>query len=229
MTTNDNGYTVLHLACISGNLDVVQLVVESYGECINFQAKTKHGETALHHACIRNSSLEMIRYLIEKCHLNAQVPNNQGWTALQWACIHGNLATVRYLVDYGGSNAQGTTDDGSTALHYTCGNDVKGSHVEVARYLVKSSRVHVNATDHKGWTPLLKAARGHSLEMVQFLLESCGADIRVTPSNENGTIEMIMLEYVPLYGSIELRTYLKNKLEMCHPLPEAAVRAECQA
>jgi ankyrin repeat protein len=53
-----------------------------------------------HHACIRNSSLEMIRYLIEKCHLSAQVPNNQGWTALQWACIQDNVATVRYLVNY---------------------------------------------------------------------------------------------------------------------------------
>ena len=54
--------------------------------------------TALHFAC-SNGHLDLVKYLIEKCHCNPEAKDYVGWTPLYFASKEGHLDIVQYLVE----------------------------------------------------------------------------------------------------------------------------------
>ena len=49
-------------------------------------AINNYGHSALHLACECNGKLEIIKYLVEKCHHSVDLTDNDGATALHYAC-----------------------------------------------------------------------------------------------------------------------------------------------
>ncbi len=91
--TNKRNETPLMLAAISGELEVVRLLVE-HGAEVN-----RSGWSALHYAAT-GGHVPVVRYLIEhNAYIDAESPNKT--TPLMMAARHQNLAAMHLLVDLG--------------------------------------------------------------------------------------------------------------------------------
>ncbi|XP_059827541.1 tonsoku-like protein isoform X2 [Hypanus sabinus] len=108
---NEKGETVLHRACIEGNLKHVQCLVEK-GHPLN--PRDYCGWTPLHEAC-NHGHLEIVQFLLDhQANINdAGGPHCEGITPLHDAVISGNFAVAQLLVEKGASvtvqNAEGQT------------------------------------------------------------------------------------------------------------------------
>eukprot|EP00525_Craspedostauros_australis_P005123 CAMPEP_0198109550 /NCGR_PEP_ID=MMETSP1442-20131203/1632_1 /TAXON_ID= /ORGANISM="Craspedostauros australis, Strain CCMP3328" /LENGTH=114 /DNA_ID=CAMNT_0043765281 /DNA_START=135 /DNA_END=476 /DNA_ORIENTATION=- len=69
------GRTVLHEACIHGQLECIKYLIKSCGADINCEDNA--GSTPLHYACM-NGHLKCIEYLIKSCGANINCKDNNG-------------------------------------------------------------------------------------------------------------------------------------------------------
>ena len=75
----EDGATLLHVACRSGHLAVAQLLVEGVGADVN--AVDKSGRTSLHYA-VQTSHVLLVRYLVKYCGADLEKRDTNGKTAL---------------------------------------------------------------------------------------------------------------------------------------------------
>lgn len=135
---DDNNITPLLAACESGNLEIVQLLLEHDSSLINhFDSKIN---PALYLACIINQ-YNVIRYLLHNtdCVIDAVIVNysgklgntalhlvinnnsNAGLTALHLAVTHGDVTELKKLLSLCDSNELNMQDNnGNTPLHIAC-------------------------------------------------------------------------------------------------------------
>lgn len=89
-STNDDGFTPLHLAVMCKNLKVTKILLERGASHV--LRDLKHGHNILHIA-VESDSLDMVNYILEYVDKSLGVePNNAGYTPLQ-------LANARHLAN----------------------------------------------------------------------------------------------------------------------------------
>ena len=106
LTVNDYFY-----AAATGKLDIVK---ECIRQGVDKNAKNMNRMTALHIASW-NGNLEIVKYLIETCHVDKEAKNNNGRTALHCASANGHLEIVKYLVENGHIDKDAKDIDGRSA------------------------------------------------------------------------------------------------------------------
>ena len=162
--TTDHG-TLLHSACVSGNLELVELVLREF-QC-DIDAQNKHGNTPLHVAC-EWGWLEIVNFLVvSECNLN--VINNYGHTPLTLAIKHSRLEIFKFLFSNNSVNVDVVTaDTNESTLHLAC----CCHHSDFALALLNDPRytISLDAVDKFGDTPLFNACRLGSIEVVRKLV-----------------------------------------------------------
>ncbi|KAK1162097.1 ankyrin repeat domain-containing protein 27-like isoform X1 [Acipenser oxyrinchus oxyrinchus] len=153
--------------------------------------------------------------------LGVNISNQDGFTPLHVAALHGHASLVSLLIGNGANiNAQNTQS--ATPLHLACQN----SHLQVVTSLLECN-AKLNKKDHFGNTPLIYAClRGH-LETAMVLLES-GASLNVANNQGNTALhEAVKGSHRPLVELLlqcgaslqvrnkRLRTPLDCAEEMC--------------
>jgi ankyrin repeat protein len=89
------------------------------------------------------------------------------------AANKGHVHVVEYLRGRQDIDIDTRNEKGLTALDEACGN----GHLEMVKLLVAAG-AEVNSQDSYDWGPLVSAAaRGH-LQVVKYLVEKAGADVR---------------------------------------------------
>ena len=166
--TTDHG-TLLHLACVSGKLELVELVKQEFQCDIN--AQNKQGNTPLHVAC-EWGWLEIVQFLVASgCNVN--ILNNCGHTPLTTAIKHSRIKIFVFLFsrDSVSFNVK-TADTCETSLHLAC----CCHHSEFALALLNDPRytISLDAIDKFGDTPLFNACRLGSIEVVRKLVAKPG-------------------------------------------------------
>ena len=147
-----DGRTLLFYACFSGNKEVVELLLGSYGADVN--AVDNDGLTPLH-AVVRGSTIlksreEFIELLL-KHGADANAVDNWGETPLHVVCDHGfekKEEFIKLLLKYG-ADVNKPDKSGKTPLHIVA---KKGS-LAVVKLLLKYG-ADVNKPDENGKTPL---------------------------------------------------------------------------
>ncbi len=146
---------------------------------IGFDMKIRSilGATLLHKATVRNYSVDLVKLLIN-FGLNVNAQNNEGATALHFACKNNNYEVVKLLIDNGANvnieslvtkqislyttscvkiikllienkvNLDHTDCFGCTRLHYSCG----GNEVQVTKLLLENN-ANINLKNYEGYTP----------------------------------------------------------------------------
>lgn len=116
--TNDN-CTPLIMASRSDNVRMINFLLK-HGA--NVLLKDKNGKTALHYACLKDTSrsLKGLSRLIKNgADINARGIDN--CTPLIEATRHCNLNKARFLIEHGVKEHLRHNIDGDTALHYAIG------------------------------------------------------------------------------------------------------------
>jgi len=194
---NHNNHTPLYIACLEGNLKIVQLLV-SIKEIVELCGNIPDNDeelTPLMIACY-NGHLEVVELLLSHDLILEGAINKVdfcGCTSLIRACWSGHIEIVRLLLSYDSIASFGTssasrgtsrenmlsqtarksgnkpTYDGYTPLHTAC----HWGHLEIVKILLSYDFIlkeSSNKSDNTGWTPLYSACNNGHLEIVELLL-----------------------------------------------------------
>ncbi|EAX86968.1 hypothetical protein TVAG_471120 [Trichomonas vaginalis G3] len=180
---------VLHFAIETGNLRLVQLLIEC--GC-DKEMRDYCGHTPLIKAS-KNGRLEIVKYLVS-VGANKEAKDIDGFTPLIWASENGKLDVVQYLISVG-ANIEAEDHYGKTAL-------IRASwynKLDVVKYLI-SVGANKEAKDNLDkYTPLIYPSANGYLDVVKYLV-SVGADkeakdcVGFTPliwASKNGRLEIV--------------------------------------
>ena len=91
------------------------------------------GDTPLHQAC-KQGWLNVVKLLIERCHVDPEVTDNLHQSPLHYACQHGHMDIVKYLIERG-CNPLLRSNKQLEPLDYALNSD----HTDIAMYICRSS------------------------------------------------------------------------------------------
>lgn len=183
------GNTPLHVAATFGNLEMVQLLLDSGAEK---HPRNSFGETALYHAAAR-AHRDIVNLLIDQeeafslilaAERNAKntlerlllagadpnMTNSRGFTPLTAGAYKGHAGVVKLLLE-SGAQPNKAMKYGDTPLHLAA----KKGHIGMAKMLIEKGAVP-NLTNIVGRTPLHAAAMRDNRETVKLLMDS-GSDV----------------------------------------------------
>ena len=161
---SEQGDSILHAACISGNLTLVQYLVENYQ--LDIVATNNSLDTPLH-LVSSWGFLPLVKYFIDRgCDVN--VVNFKKHSPLHLALMFSHVEVSKYLLSLTNCDVNIQTEDGETALHIA-------SNVtpEIIHDLLKNANLKCqNVPDKYGDTPLFNACRIKDTEVVKVMIES---------------------------------------------------------
>ena len=97
---DEQGRTLLILACLDNKEDIVRFLLESYSEVISFDQCDKKGNTALHYACLggRKSLIAKLITAMINRGVNIKRANQEGLTAVDLALRNGNFHVAEIII-----------------------------------------------------------------------------------------------------------------------------------
>ena len=208
-SSDAEGNTLLHIACMYKHLELVKFLTEER-KC-NQKINNQAGKLPLHIAC-ECGSLEIVKQ-VSNCNINAQT--TLGNTPLHIACKHGEtlLEIMEFLIKQSRCDQTIQNKDGELPLHIACGQ----RSLEVVKLF---SKCDFNAQTKLGNTPLHIACRHNKVEVVRFLTEECGCD--QTIQNTDGELPLHIackqksLEVVTLVSNCEVNVQTVHKQTPLH-------------
>ncbi|XP_061170787.1 uncharacterized protein LOC133180263 isoform X2 [Saccostrea echinata] len=217
----DSQTRCLLLACFSGCVEMVQLVIQFVEPgCVNHYVEYF---TPLIVASLSGYD-ETVIVLLEKGAYVNQCAGKTNISPLMWSCTFGHYKVSQTLVSHD-ANINHCDKDGRTSLY--CASCF--GHLEIVKYLVNSG-ADVNLSDKDGVSPLYTASGNGKVAIVEYLIE---AGAKVNLCNRYGKS--------PLYkasgnGKLDIVKYLVKvgaKVNLCDeegrsPLYEASAYGQIE-
>jgi len=210
--TNSLGDSLLHAACVSGNLKLLTAIYEdSCRANVNPMTKNLQGNTCLHIACEWGWS-KIVKYLIDKKYsINEQ--NNLGESAIHIAIKKKRKNIFDMLLEK--SDLDAINIYGETPLHLaTC--DPNG--MEYVKAILGVNGNSINSQDERGDTPLFNACRNINKKMVLYLLNQSQCEVLTVNKHTNESIATIAcrLSWMEILKEIFKKIeHYPNKLQNC--------------
>ncbi|XP_071099698.1 ankyrin repeat domain-containing protein 50-like [Haliotis cracherodii] len=230
LEVDDNNDTVLHVACMSGNVDVVKCILSN--NTINMEKRGRYGWTAIVTSGYYGSK-NVFDFLIRKgCDLS--VVDGNGNNILHVTCLGGNVNICKYLLskDIVGIESRGQYNrtpvmtavskghrelfdflvskgcdlsvvdgNGDDILHVTC----IGGNVDICKYLLSKDIVGIESRGQYNRTPVMTAANQGHRELFEFLV-SKGCDLSVVDGNGDDILHVTCLG-----GNVDICKYLLSQ------------------
>ena len=163
---DNDGYSAMHHASMTGRLEVIKLLYEVMGQGI-FSLQNHTGSTLLSFA-IENQHYDVARLCVEfGSQASINITDNAGVTALHHASRQANYVFVKLLID-SGANVHNVAYDGRSAMHIAAWNE----QLEVVKILAE--RIGPGAfdlRDESGRTPMIDASMVGAIDIVKFGVE----------------------------------------------------------
>lgn len=156
---DDSGESVLLHAANTGNVELVQYLVEEV---------RMHDDD--HHSALRSSRGEALRYLRDRLDHNN---NDLDKYLFLEAVRRDDINSVRYLVEEKGVNVNSV--EGQDALLKAGKNGA----VDVLKYFIEDKHMSLDAVDRDGENVLFQAAYSHSVGAIAYLHDDRGMDLNV--------------------------------------------------
>ena len=160
---DDDGLTVLHSAVLSGELELLQYLIENGSDVFS---KTKDGRSCLHLAA-EQGDLNICRMLLQNYNFVIQEADDDGLTVLHSAVLSGELELLQYLIE-NGSDVFSKTKDGRSCLHLAA----EQGDLNICRMLLQNYNFVIQEADDDGFTVLHSAALGGDLALLQYLIKN---------------------------------------------------------
>jgi Ankyrin repeat len=224
-TTEDNGYSVLHCACMytRAPLRVVNQLIK-LDESLLELACTAMNYTPLHLACSFSPSndcynSDFILLLTEKNKVPASMLDIDGKTPLHLACMVDLpcLAVVEDLtIVYPEACVVKSKDTGATPLHYACSNrdvhDKDSEAVDIIKELIRTDPSALRVKNKKGQIPIFCAvASGACVTVLKAIVKKYPESL--TETNKRGQTPHKYAKYMKTLG--------KDAIEFLYPYEES--------
>ena len=216
---------LLHQVARSGDLDIVQYLVNEVGCDVN--GLDNEAYTPLHRA-IEYGHLPIVQYLLSQPQCNCETrSNNCGMYPLHHAAEFGYLEIVKALVGKD-CDVNIKNENELTPLHYSCG----GGHLLVVKYLTSHPQCNIHVKDKWDRTPLHAAAECGQLQIAKFLIEDMNVDINLVGHYRETPLYMACWHgHLPLVEYFTSQSHCNiNLKDQCgrHPLLIAACRGHLE-
>jgi len=109
--------------------------------------------------------INLLKTLIEQDKIDINSRDNDGSTALHWACYKNRLEVAKYLVEHGAELDVANISEGHTALMWAC----VGGHLQCIHYLLEQG-ANVYKVDNRGYNALHHAIQNSHSLVAHFLL-----------------------------------------------------------
>ena len=180
-----DGYSLLHLACQQGHLELIEHLVTNYKLDSMIQESDNNGNIPLHYAALGGNS-EVATLLISKYHSPVNHQNHKTETPLHLACIKGHLKFIQALVEEHKADINAIGVKGRNLLHYACLSDQD----DLAQILVNAFNFSLVSTDTDGNSPLHIAAVHGKNKCVHKLLHTFHAPIYLRNGSGKSALEI---------------------------------------
>jgi ankyrin repeat protein len=164
------GFSVLHLAALSGQTDLLRKLVLSFGADVSH--RTERGGSLLSSAAYAGNR-EACIFLIDTCGVAAETLDRDGSSAALWAYQQGHLDLAFYLQSRG-APLDVTMEKGWNRLTEA----VHSGQLEAVKAAVKAG-FSPHQTNEYGLTPALIACQYLYADVLDYLLKEHGVDISV--------------------------------------------------
>ncbi|XP_067661560.1 ankyrin repeat domain-containing protein 50-like [Haliotis asinina] len=189
------GNNILHIACESGHVDVVQYLLslklldinsrvwnnwtpvmsateEGHKEVIelliNHRADLSiidKGGNNILHIACESGHIDVVQYFLS---LNCLDINSRGWrkwTPVMLAAYHGHNEVIKLLINHT-ADLSISGKGGDNILHIAC----QSGHTDVVQYLLSLNSLDINSRGWKKRTPVMLAAKGGHKEVIELLI-----------------------------------------------------------
>jgi ankyrin repeat protein len=180
-----SGYTALMCAVRPyADVRVVRLLLGHEGTNVN--QRNDRGRTALHVAAY-SGALKAAELLLEREDIDINLPDNNGWTPLFYACSS-TPWIAKLLLDHPDIDVNRQNGEGRTALCHV----ISRNNLKAAKLLLEREDLDINRPDNNGYTALFWACNidydvyrvGSSVAIVRSLLSHRDTDPNAI--NDNG-------------------------------------------
>lgn len=143
--------------------------------------------------------ISLVKLLIALGHVEPDVRDMEGMTALSWASKHGRVDIISFLLSTGRVDANSLDEDQRTPLWWAA----RAGHVSVVRLLHREAAAWLDAKDRQGWPPLAWAADLGHFDVVRYLVES--GEVQVDRPDSEGWTPLM---WSASKGRLEVVRYL---------------------
>lgn len=161
---DENGHTLIHLACLNNDLETIQFLLEHGATKKNFLVEDKFGLTplffVLYHFNKSNDSTVLSTILMNSFDIDENCINDS--TLLHFAAYNGNFELCRTLILMG-ADVNAVENEGNTPLHYAC----MKHHSEIVDLLLQMEAIQ--NSNNKGETPLMLANLHRNTNIINLL------------------------------------------------------------
>ena len=207
-TEDMNGFSCVTSSCVSGNLDLLKLLIKQYKHNPGIYSRL----SSLFVAVI-NGSVHILEWLRQEYHINVvsfmkgvlpffaaefnhlyclkHLLNNYSFdidatdpsddtqsTLLHIACQEGHVAIVLYLTSLPQCDVSAKTSNGSTVLHLSC----KSCSLPILKHLVEEHQLDLTIKDYNGMAPVHVACEEGSLSIVKYIIDHSPLSLDMTDS-----------------------------------------------
>ncbi|XP_067660126.1 putative ankyrin repeat protein RF_0381 [Haliotis asinina] len=224
---NSNNESILHLACVEENVEIVKYlmkrdIVDINSQDINGWTPIMHAVSGGHkdvfdvfleagadlshvshkkenilHLACDGGNTEIVKYLVKQDIVDLNSQDVNGWTPLMFAAYAGDAEVFGVLVEAGGDMSQ-VCNDKENILHMAC----RGGNVKIVKYLLTHDIVDIDSQDEAGWTPVMHTAEEKRKDAFDLLVK-WGADLSLVDGNSDN-----ILHFGCDAGSVEIVKYL---------------------
>jgi ankyrin repeat protein len=191
--------TALHVASSKGHSHIVKYILNQCPDSImDFSPDLERN--ALHYACNKKSTIEVLELLLDKGHMDVNSPARGAWLPLHYAIGCGRLDLCRYLVKKGADVHKELENGGNSLSLAACSKNE-----EMVKWLIDLG-VSPNTQDKQGLTPLHKLSRFGDLNMTKLFVEYGNADVQLLDNSGCS-----VMEEADRNNMSEIATYLWTK------------------
>ncbi|XP_055999252.1 ankyrin repeat, PH and SEC7 domain containing protein secG-like isoform X2 [Ostrea edulis] len=162
--------SAFHSACENGRLEACKDIAKYTPECVH--TTDKRGRHAGHFVA-KCGNIEVLKFLVNECNLQADNPSSQKINILHIACRHGRLDMCVYIAQkYPHLVTQESKKGWNAALFLSEKGGADEERLKILQFLVREHNLFVHHVSRAGKTILYNACANRSRELCQHLLEN---------------------------------------------------------